>query len=408
MSDKTSHNDGRQCNKPSFSGNTMPIDINPNLCMHDNVGDEVTRRVGVFQPSFEPISSFQPPTMNTFDSQLFNGLMKDEVMPQSGTVSKSTPKPSSSISGIWRLDDVPTLPEFHPLERTSVFVPNVISVSDISLRISDTLRSRSIDATYDNDKAKATCTTLQGVEFRVRLYRGRNRFNHGVIVEVQRRFGTSNSFHNDTTAILDAAEGNVVSSPATDNSSDLPLVVSDVEDESEASVDGTSSIAMISKMLSHPGYDSHYLALQTLSSLTDSSKMGSSTACAASKELFRLDNDNEVGAKILSLIIDKQGDDDTFNLRTMSLNVAANAFQAVDGKFPQMLKEQLRGVLLRDLRCAKDNQRNAIHAARIIQYFVPDDNGSDMYTALEAAQDVGMSRNALLERYVRICLDKYN
>jgi hypothetical protein len=132
--------------------------------------------------------------------------------------------------------------------------------------------------------------------------RSRGRYHHGVIVEVQRRFGISNSIYNDTMAILNAAEGKDVPSHQMMLSSstvNILLVVPDFEDEAESPIDGKSSLHMISTML---GYDSHFLALQTLSSLTDASKIGDSTARIASTELFRLDYDNEVGAKILSLI----------------------------------------------------------------------------------------------------------
>jgi hypothetical protein len=407
MSNRVKDNDDQQRNnKPTFSGNTMPLNIDPTISLDCGVGEEITRRVGVFQPCFESVASFQPPMMDKRDNHSHVGNTKGTVTREKTTVA-SARKITSSVGTVWPVDSVPSLPEFYPLERTSVFVPNVITPSDITSRISDILRDRSIETIYDKDKA--TCTTMEGVEFRVRLYRGRGRYHHGVIVEVQRRFGISNSFYNDTMAILNAAEGKDVPSHLTMLSSstvNIPLVVPDFEDESESPIDGKSSLHMISTMLGHPGYDSHFLALQTLSSLTDASKIGNSTARMVSTELFRLDNDNEVGAKILSLIIDKQGEDDTFKLRSMALNVAANAFQAVEGEFPLMLKEQLRSVLLEELRSASGNARNAVQAARIMQYLVPEENGSDVHSALEIAHQAGISRNALLERHVQVCLDK--
>jgi hypothetical protein len=403
MSNRNINSDEQRRSKPSFSGNSMPLNIDPNISLDHGVGDEVTRRVGVFQPSFESVSSFQPPMMVSTESPYSKGYVTREE----NVVSSSSKVPPSN-GGFWLLDSVPTLPEFHPLDRTSVFIPHVITATDITARISDALRERSIEASYHNDKAKAVCSTMDGVEFRVRLYRGRGSYHHGIIVEVQRRFGTSISFGADCKAILDAAEGKVVPSPpSTIETSPIPLLVSDFEDEFDSSiVDGKSSLSMISKMLSDPCYDSHFLALQTLSSLTDVTKMGSSTARVISTELFRSDNDNEIGAKILSLIIDKQNEESDFKLRSMALNVAANAFQAVEGKFPPMLKEQLRSVILRDLRYAEEFPRNAVQAARIMQYFVPEDNGSDVYSALETAYQVGSSRNASLERQARVCLDK--
>ena len=382
----------------------MPMNINPNIGINHDVGDEVTRRVGVFEPSFESISSFQPLMASIVDSQINTVQKKEAVVAPFPSVHRfATPK-----CGIWRLDSIPSLPDFYPLERTSVFVPNVLNPSDVSIRISDALRERSIDAIYDNVKAKAQCTTMEGVEFRVRLYSGRGEYNHGIIVEVQRRFGTSNSFHSDATAILDAAKGNDLQrdlSPTTHSaSSNLPLV----EDNSGSSVESSSSLALIAKMFSNEERDVHFLALQTLTSMTDIAKIGRNTARSVAEQLFVFDNDHVVDAKILSLIIDKQDDYDIFKLRTMALAIVANCFEAVEGRIPTMLKEQLRRPLLHELRSAQENPRNAVHAARILYFYVPQDNGSDVHSALEVAHEVGAQRNALLEHHVQMCLDKFD
>ena len=142
--------------------------------------------------------------------------------------------------------------------------------------------------------------------------------------------------------------------------------------------------------------------------MTDTAKIGRNTARTVAEALFLLDNDCLVGVKILSLINDKQEDDDIFKLRTMALTVVANAFEAVEGRFPMILKEQLRRSLLHELRSAKENTRNAVHAARILYFYLPQDNGSDVYSALEVAQEVGAQRNALLEHHVQMCLDKFD
>jgi hypothetical protein len=385
-----SSEDSSRKKPPSFSGNSMPMNINPRGL--DEGGEETTRRLG-FQPSFECLSSFQPPSMG--ETKVVGSSKSVGVSARGGKIDRTAKE-------IWKLKRVPTLPEYHPLERTAVFVPNA-SPSDVSIRISDVLRERSIEAFYDDEKAKVKCITAEGVDFRVRLYRGRGRFDHGIIVEVQRRFGASNTFYNDTMAILDAAEGKVPPPPSL-SSCNIPLV-SDGEADCEP-VDGSSSLLMVSKMLSHPGYDSHYLALQTLSSLTDSSKMGAATAQSVSTELLRLDTDNDVGARVLSLVIDKQGEDDTFKLRSMALQVIANAFQAVKGKVPSMLKEQLRSVLIQELRQAETNPRTAVQAARVLEFYVPEDIGSDLHNALESALEAGAARHASLERQAQVCLDK--
>jgi len=375
------------------------MNVQPSLGVDDG-GEEITRRMGAFQPSFEPISSFEPPTLQ---ETRFTGVSK---APAVAAAVGSPPPPSKSF--VWDLQHVAPLPEFHPLERTAVFVPHA-SPSEVSKRISQVLRERSIEALYENEKAKVKCITAEGVDFRIRLYRGRARFDHGIIVEVQRRFGASNSFHSDTMAILDAAQG-IVSPPPPPSGSisgsndNLPLV-SDAEDDYQPT-DGSSSLSMVSKMLSHQGYDAHYLALQTLGSLTDAAKMGRATAHAVSKDLLRLENDNDVAAKVLSLVIDKQGDDDMFKLRSMALQVVANAFQTLSGNVPNMLKEQLRTVLIQELRQAETSPRTAVQAARIVEFLVPQDTGSDLHSALETAFEAGSARHAALERQAQICLNK--
>ena len=60
---------------------------------------------------------------------------------------------------------------------------------------------------YDNSKAKASCISSDVVDFRVRLYRGKGKFSHRIIVEIQRREGLSYSYQFDVIVILDAAEG---------------------------------------------------------------------------------------------------------------------------------------------------------------------------------------------------------
>ena len=379
---------------PSFSGR-REMNVQPSLGA-DNHGEETTRRVG-FQPSFEPISSFAPPSLQ--ETQ-FTGVSKASATATAPVAAL----PPTSKSFVWELKHVAPLPEFHPLERTAVFVPHA-SPSEVSKRISQVLRERSIEATYEDAKAKVKCLTAEGVDFRIRLYRGRGkRFDHGIIVEVQRRFGASNNFHDHTQAILDASQGAVPPPPPADGGQNLPLV-SDAEDDCQPS-DGSGSLSMVSRMLSHPGYDAHYLALQTLASLTDASKMGRATARAVSKDLLRQQTENDVAAKVLSLVIDKQGDDDMFKLRSMALQVVANAFQALEGDVPAMLKEQLRPVLIQELRQADSSPRAAVQAARVVEFLVPQDTGSDLHSALEKALEAGAARHAALERQAQVCLDK--
>merc|ERR1712071_129755 len=97
------------------------------------------------------------------------------------------------------------VPEFYPLEQSAVFVEGDVP-ADIAVRISDCFRYRSIAATYSDKKPKAKCKTMDGVEFVVQMYYGRGDYNHGIIVEVQRRSDWTQSFQQDLFAILETAE----------------------------------------------------------------------------------------------------------------------------------------------------------------------------------------------------------
>ena len=323
------------------------------------------------------------------------------VLPSSAPTVKAPPPAARTQKFVWELQHVPELPECHVLERTAVFVPHS-TPSLISRRISDVLRERSIEAVYEDDKAKIKCLTEDGVDFRVRLYRGRNKFHHGIIVEVQRRFGSSLDFRSDTTAILDSAEGKTVPPPPAFGSNNLPLVSDSDDDGYQA--DGASSLSMVSKMFSHSGEDAHHLALQTLTSLTDSAKVGRSTARKVSEALLI---DGDVGGKVLSLILDKKGEDDLFKLRTAAMTVLANALRAVQGKVSGMLREQLHPVLIQELRQAEKNPRMAVQAARCVEMLLGhEQSDADLHAVLTTALEAGKARHAALERQAQICLDK--
>ena len=113
---------------------------------------------------------------------------------------------ASSSQWIVREQDVPALPSFYPLEKSAVLVPHA-SAPAMASRISNVLRARSIKSSYHAESAKVDCLSKSNVEFRIRLYRPRGEeLGHGLIVEVQRRFGFDVSYMQDVFAILDSAE----------------------------------------------------------------------------------------------------------------------------------------------------------------------------------------------------------
>jgi hypothetical protein len=377
--------------------------LNPKRNMDEDV-EEVTRKIApaMVQPNFGPMptpSSMRMPV--GFGASISTAPIKASHL---GPVSKS-----SDNVFVWQLPTAPTLPEFHPLELTAVFVPNTLP-GNVASRISKVLRDRSIEAHYDNDKAKVRCMSAEGVDFRIRLYRGRNQYSHGVIVEVQRRFGSSLVFHSDTQAILDAAEGKSVPPPPVMTClNNLPEVSDDESSAEDEENDlpipsADSSLAMVSKMLSLPGFDSQYLGLQTLSSLVDPEKLSLTTARGVSTNLLR--PDSEVGLKVFGYIISRKKDMDesTITLRSMSLGILANAMRSA-GTVPEFLREALRPLLLEDLRESQEHANTALLAARCMEYFIRGDaDTTELNEAFEVARTVGEARHANLLAQAEKCI----
>ena len=189
-------------------------------------------------------------------------------------------------------------------------------------------------------------------------------------------------------------------------SKNLPLVEDDDEDSHET-IDGASSLMVVANML-HSGHDAHHLALSILVSMTDAAKMGRAQAKAVAKELFRLDDHNEVASNVLSLVLDKKSDDGVFKLRSLAFQVIANGFEALRGDVPMVMKEQLRSIMIDELRAAEQTPRTAVQAARVMEYFCPQDSGDDLYKALEKALEAGKAKHAALERHAQACLDKFD
>lgn len=122
------------------------------------------------------------------------------------------PEPKAKSSHLsstrWDVDDytLKPKPDFYPLEQTATFVPHT-KPSVVASRIANFLLERNISVTFNDIKAKAKCVSKDNVEFNIRLFKGKNQFSHGVIVEVQRRSGFSVFYHRDTVSILDVASG---------------------------------------------------------------------------------------------------------------------------------------------------------------------------------------------------------
>jgi len=253
---------------PTFSGNQLPQNISF-VNNEDDIGEETTRRIGGFNPSFASVNIASPHALGVDVARTITTATTKTTITAATATSKTS---VSSVVAAWNLPHAPYVPPFgHPLETTAAFVPHTSS-SVVSQRVSFILQERDIQTMYKKNEAE--CLTLDNVEFSVFLYRGKNKYSHGIIVEVQRHLGNSIAFYNDTKAILDGVQKESNCS-LNNNNKVPPLPLAD------GVIPDAASLQFALKML-RSRKDAQLLGLQILSSLTDIDKMGTKAASATS------------------------------------------------------------------------------------------------------------------------------
>lgn len=305
------------------------------------------------------------------------------------------------IPPLWIVTDATVLPEFHPLERTATFVPRT-SAAEVASRVSSVLRELSIQAEYV--RSEAQCLTAYGVEFRVFLYQGQKDYSHGIIVEVQRRFGSSLLFHADTQAILDAAAGKQLEPPFKKPRT-VPLVEDD-KDEDLLSV-SSSSLDFVRKLLSHQGQDAHFLALQTLSSLSDCERMGNKTAEGVATVI--LTPGDVIGSKVLEVIENMDGKKDEIGLRLVALNVLCNLITALKGNVSDNQRTRFTTIFAKELQDADSSPQMAFFATKGLAPLLNSSGvlDNELRSALKFAYEVGKKKHVRLMEQAQVCLQAF-
>jgi len=178
----------------------------------------------------------------------------------------------------WCVDQAKPKPIF-PLERP-VEIP--ACARNVSARICDSLRLRSIEAKFNG--SQAICKTNDFLVYSIDLYLGKD---DGTIVEVMRHKGCGFAFRREREAVLNAAKGNGGIAP-----SKLPFIMQiphdmlqDYEPPTEQEHEDTLSRA--ADMLHSTKRQAQLFALQNLSSLTTGDKMNPDSAKLMSKLIMK-------------------------------------------------------------------------------------------------------------------------
>ena len=333
----------------------------------------------------------------------------------------------------WNVTTLNPPPEYFPLERTSRHISGV-GPSEVSSRISDCLRQRSVETKFDHVRGIAKCRTPNYVSFRINLFSCCQDEGDCVIVEVQRRKGQSHIFSGEYRAVLDAAEGKASPKSEDTHTIFLKRPVSQMSCLQSLKVDTQQCSEIIfnqsERMLKQGEHDANMLGMESLRSMTDSKLSTPEVVILASKLVISPDSPQGLNDHISSLLQygtlkpDQQpytvaNDNNEFNeqMHNLALNVVANALAvtAQDGslskainKHVEWFKKILLPVLIEDIKGAKERVHDAMQAARCLGSLCSCSPGLRILAAEAGCEDAledvvtaGLDHSELLEKEIK-------
>ncbi|CAB9503512.1 expressed unknown protein [Seminavis robusta] len=370
------------------------------------------------------------------------GLPKPKIgLSQSRTSFTVTQEWTSAAAWDVKSEDLELVPVDFPLERTHREIR--CDASEVAKRISDSLKHLSIDAKYDNENAKAKCKTMECVKFRIRLYAGGEN-GQPVVVEVQRRSGSTSSFMRSCRAVLDAAEGAQAAAAAPQSGAPkaigkpgkFPPPMKSLgamkclqsvsvpgptpEEEAAMAFDSAASLCKSGK------HDSVVLGLESLCNLTDPLKSSPKTSIQVSKWVL-LGHETHTTRDDITAILNMVPDEEEEDLlvvfgqqKHFAVMALANALDmcAKDGCLASAVTEQswfessLVPSLLAILKDAVDSASNAYAAARGLSSLLSSSNATlpmieenNGVETLKMAHEFGLQNHDLLASEAAGCLE---
>lgn len=377
-----------------------------------------------------PLGLAKPPKLGFSRPTSLGGRGKSDSLKVKQTWTGVTTPSAWDVTG----DDLELVPVDFPLERTHRTIEGA-DACEVAKRISEALRSHSIEAEFAKNPVKAKCKTNDFVSFRIRLYSGGDN-GLPVVVEVQRRSGSASSFMKSCRAILAAAEGKT-SSEQTARRLPPPFMskpIGQMKCVRSISIPGPSAaddaIAHAVAMIRSEKKDANSLGLENLLSLTDPIKTSPAIAVAVSKCVVLGDEKHEIREDVRAFTdrdvfdeeeeaVSKQAERD----RHLALTVFANglALCARDGCLSDAVerqlwfKEQFMSPLVDELRLCACSAACALQAARCIASLLESSASARRFLsscsvaqALEDAHDYGKAQHDLLAEETARCLKLLN
>jgi len=263
------------------------------------------------------------------------------------------------------------------LERSHVSIPDADAL-EIAERIAECLRTQSITASFDDNKAVAE--TACHTQFYIKLFED----DHQLIVEVQRRTGCSYTFHQCSKAVLRAAKGEEPCRRAMQRFT-VPDVIRNREETTKVN---DEVMERSFDLLKSNRVDSKLLGVQNLVKLSENVPLGDQLTI------------------IINLVLMRPDEDDSFAtmLRRDALTVLANSLALTHPA--DLVSDELIRTLIADLT---DNDLHTAHqAARSLTSVCQCKGLKQLVAKMGAssatlrAQQEGHSRHEMLERETRL------
>jgi len=300
----------------------------------------------------------------------------------------------------WNVSDaISPKPDFYELEQTATFVPNT-KASIVASRISDCFRLLSFHCEFDDMKAKLDASTEDSAQFKVQLFAGKGDYSHGTILEMQKQRGTPRNYHEIISSVFSAAQGKQIPKifePNVDaiNFGEFGIDVNDAE----ALRQSIRTIKICADMIREGNASGVVLGFERLSTLVDSTKLGSATALRNSEILLQSDRGEFIRATIASLIantylpkgLDDVSEYETNRLRKLAYCILSNTLTVLfdtgrlfDIVLQKWFFEDLIGFLVKDIMNADEYPHEAYMASKCLVSLVKVHKG-----AMDKAHDLG-------------------
>ena len=331
-------------------------------------------------------------------------------------------------------EDLDLVPTDFPLERTHRSI-ECVDAAEVAKRISEALRSHSIEAKYVSKPVKAKCQTNDLVSFRIRLYAGGEN-GLPVVVEVQRRSGSASCFMKSCRAILAAAEGKLTVEespkkcmpPFMKPVCEMNCLKAALLPPISATLLADDSIKRAATMIRSEQKDTNALGLEDLLSLTDPIKTSPGVTVAVSKCVILGDEKYDIREDLRAFtdrdLFGDDGEEESVvkhaeRVRHLALAVFANALNVCsrDGCLETALeeqswfKDQFMSPLVDELKLCETSACCAIQACRCIGSLLESSASARSFMqscgvarALEDAHDYGKAFNDMLAEECARCL----